>query len=559
MTLSRTHMSMLAAVSIFTGIIAPAVGNASGTFPFPLTNMQIVAYILLILIGIVFLVSAMRNWKWLRLVWVIAIIIIIYLGFMAWTGQVTTSTGTILSSFTWGWFFLLIGCLLLIVSMFRPDTIENKTAQVFDAVVGWIGAMTILWLTVLIIFISFSRSGGYTKSVLQNAFWTGSVETRTGITLSPAYGSIEKLSFDRSKDMISFFTASGSDMVAIPEMRVFDRLPYAKTNISGNAYYIAADGTTTDQSGTLLWKAILPQDINDGLIYIKSGILHELRTSGEDTIIKSVTDTFEELSTTSDGKSHIWKSKTESGYTLYRDGVVVAWPLYGISHISANRDGSSIMSLARDAEWSGAYILKNNIKTIMLEKGYISGTLRMNGSDSIYAIEQDGVIKLIYNGSIIDKKFDEVREIFLEENGTGYAYFWRPLGENTYCLYTRYKGNLCGLTGYMNPRKSADGSSIIYAAIKDGAWGIYRNISPVIKNTGYPNTSSIARDYAFFDTTNPNYYLFISYSNDGYRLYKKWKWIDWIWKDVGLDVLFGYNNKVIMSVQDDTGWRVIEI
>lgn len=32
-----------------------------------------------------------------------------------------------------------------------------------------------------------------------------------------------------------------------------------------------------------------------------------------------------------------------------------------------------------------------------------------------------------------------------------------------------------------------------------------------------------------------------------------------IWNDVGLDVTFGYDKKVIMSVQDDAGWRVIEL
>ncbi len=144
----------------------------------------------------------------------------------------------------------------------------------------------------------------------------------------------------------------------------------------------------------------------------------------------------------------------------------------------------------------------------------------MNGTESLYAVERDGMIELIHNGTILDRKFDEIREVYLDTDGGGYAYFGRPLGESSYCIYTRYRGNLCGLTGYMNPRQAPD-SSIVYAAMVDGAWGIYRNTSPIIRNTGYMSREDISRDYVFFDITNPSYYLFIRGSDTGYRLYKK--------------------------------------
>ncbi len=145
----------------------------------------------------------------------------------------------------------------------------------------------------------------------------------------------------------------------------------------------------------------------------------------------------------------------------------------------------------------------------------------MNGNSSIYAVEQNGYIELVYNGKIIDRKFDEIREIFLDRESDEYTYFGRPLGEQTYCLYTRYRGNICGLSGYMNPRISPDGTGIIFAGLKDGAWGIYRNAIPIIRNTGYPNRDNISADYVFFDITNPSYYLFIRHTNNGYQLYKK--------------------------------------
>jgi len=144
----------------------------------------------------------------------------------------------------------------------------------------------------------------------------------------------------------------------------------------------------------------------------------------------------------------------------------------------------------------------------------------MNGTDSIYAVHQDGIVELISNGSILNRKFDEIREVFLDRDGGDYVYFGRPLGESSYCLYTRYRGNLCGLTGYMNPRQTPD-SSVVYAGLRDGAWGIYRNAKAVISNTGYPNREDISHDYVFFDITNPSYYLFIRYTDAGYQLYKK--------------------------------------
>lgn len=103
------------------------------------------------------------------------------------------------------------------------------------------------------------------------------------------------------------------------------------------------------------------------------------------------------------------------------------------------------MLLVRDKD-AILSIVKNGVKIQNIETGYISGSIRMNGTDSIYTIERDGIIEIVHNGSILDRKFDEIREIWLDTDGTGYVYFGRPLGEESYCLYTRYRGNLCGLT-----------------------------------------------------------------------------------------------------------------
>jgi hypothetical protein len=57
----------------------------------------------------------------------------------------------------------------------------------------------------------------------------------------------------------------------------------------------------------------------------------------------------------------------------------------------------------------------------------IPSTLEINGTDSIYAVEQDGAISIIQNSILSDRKLDEVREVFLDTRAGGYAYFGRPL------------------------------------------------------------------------------------------------------------------------------------
>lgn len=344
-------------------------------------------------------------------------------------------------------------------------------------------------------------------------------------------------------------------MVSFPSGQIYERLPYGTTTIGNTSYTISAEGIVTKYDATIMGKAILPQDISRAIVMLSGSQIVSLSRSGIRTMSGEYTS-IEDIVATREWDHSIWKSKTPDGYRIYRDGDAITTPHYEISHISASSDGRSVMALIWEPDGT-RYIIKNDVKIEQIAPGYIEWTLRMNGTESLYAVERDGVVELIHNGTILDRKFDEIREVYLDTDGGGYVYFGRPLGESTYCIYTRYRGNLCGLTGYMNPRQAPD-SSVVYAALIDDAWGIYRNTSPIIRNTGYINREDISRDYVFFDITNPSYYLFIRGSDTGYRLYKKWAWVNGVYRDVGLDATFGYDNKVIMSVQNDAGWRVIE-
>lgn len=557
MTLSRIHLGMLGVVSIFTGMISPVVTTSTEEFPFPLTDLQIPAYILLVCLAVVCLLLVLRYRTWLQFFGMLILILLGYLFVMAWSEEVRSSSGMITPSLSWGWIFLAIGSILLIGSLFANDR-GFEPPSWSDRLLGLLSAMTILALTSLIIAVSYIpiAERASKNQIIESILGSGSVQTRSWVTMSRPFTSIEKLIFDRKRDALSFFTASGTQLISIPSYWIYDRLPYATTTISDITYTITASGNVMKDTGTVIGKAIIPQLIDRAIVMYSGSDIISLTPSWVNKFTGQYSG-IEDIIATKYWYHSIWQSHTGTGYTIYRDGEIIWEQQHEITQLAASWDGGSIMALVSDPDGIRS-IMKNGVKIETIWTGYIEGTLRMNGTDSIYAVEKDGAIELIYDWAVIDRKFDEIREIFLDADSGGYVYFGRPLGEQSYCLYTRYRGNLCGLTGYMNPRPSPDGTSIVYAGLKDGNWGIYRNAAPIIRNTGYPNREDISRDYVFFDITNPSYYLFIRWRDDGYSLYKKWAWVPWTWKDVWLDATFGYDNKVIMSVQDNAGWRVIE-
>jgi hypothetical protein len=116
--------------------------------------------------------------------------------------------------------------------------------------------------------------------VLESVFGTGSIETQSGVTRSIAFPSIEKMTFDRASDSISFFAASGTQMVSLPSGQTYDRLPYTTTMISNTSYTISADGIVTKDTGTIMGKAILPQDMSRAIVMHSGSEIVSLSRSG---------------------------------------------------------------------------------------------------------------------------------------------------------------------------------------------------------------------------------------------------------------------------------------
>ncbi len=79
MNISRTHFLLMAVVSIFTGMIAPTVGDATINMPYAMTNMQYVAYGILASLVLLFIFSILRWHKVSQLFVAFLIIVIVSL------------------------------------------------------------------------------------------------------------------------------------------------------------------------------------------------------------------------------------------------------------------------------------------------------------------------------------------------------------------------------------------------------------------------------------------------------------------------------------------------
>ncbi len=440
MSLSRTHIAFLAIISIFTGLIGPGTHIGDRLLSYLMTDMRVLTYIILAILIIAFYTAATRQWRWFRICSVLVFIGLWILLFSTLFTKVHAIDDTaIASGLSWGWLFLTIGCLLLVIAYGQREygNSPNGFADTIDGIIGILWGFALACIVWGIILSSLSLfSWGEKNSILRELVGSWNIRTLSwGVKTSTAYESIPYFSYDRKLNTLIMSINTGS-----------------KT-LTQKWYW---EGTWAINIATM------------------SGNLIEV--------------------------SEEW--------TLY-----ILW-------------------------------------TVRKSK---------NGTYSMSGIENNGIKKLIFNNDILGRELEEVREIFISDNGT-YAYFGRPLGESKYCLFTRYKWNKCGLEWYMNPRLWADGSSVIYAGYTEGNWNIYRNSDIIVKNTGYTGRN-ISSDYLFFDITNPRTFLFIKKDEKtGKYIYiKNGVLLPWAWDDVGTRVDFGFDNHIITTAKDGEWWKLLEL
>lgn len=204
---------------------------------------------------------------------------------------------------------------------------------------------------------------------MENIFGSGMIESASGVTRSPVFSSIERMVFDRKRDALSFFASSGTQMVSLPSGQIYERLPYATTRIAGVDYSVSAEGIVTKDTGTVMGRAILPQRIDTAIVMGSGNEIVSLSQAGIMTMSGEYAS-IEDITTTRDGAHSIWRSRSASGYILYRDGVPISIEHYEISHITPSSDGRSIMTLIGATDGS-QYIAKNDVKIEQIAPGYI--------------------------------------------------------------------------------------------------------------------------------------------------------------------------------------------
>ncbi len=558
MNFSRSHIGMLWVISIFTGMIAPVLWVHEEVYPLALTSVKTVSYIILFILTLSFYFISISKWHIVQLLSVIIIWSLIYIAILyVWGDIYATKINEPINSIEWWIVFIMVGILSLTYSGFsnKIDT-KSEFNILSDTIIGIVGALTLLWLSTLIIAASIgTKSIHKGDSILAKIQWEGSVFFASWITMSSAYPDLGSLLFDRKNDRLSYIIHTESGSLIYPES-LFLTWSRAKQRLLGDKKIITSESWTW-VDGMLIARA-KDTEIQEWVLKINTGRWIRFITKTSDVYYTWATGWIWSFATSEDGKTVAWTQETLSGTILIQDGKSMSiWyrSMHGI-HISKN--GKDITSIWVSDQWD-RYILKNWIPVETMRSEAVTWTWKSNWVHNIYVIDNAWILSVIYNWVSIGQEFEEIRDIFLEKNGNGYAFFGRKKGEEAYCFITRFKWSLCGLKWYMNPWFGADWMTIIYAWFKDNRWSIFRNTSILIWDTWY-SRKDIKYDYFFYDATNPKQYIFIEkHGNEQYMLRKNGKVIPIVWKDIGLDIGFWYNNTAILSARDILWWRVIEL
>ncbi len=565
MSLTRTHIAFLGIISVFTGLIGPGTHSGDTLLSYLMTDVRWIAYAILIALILAFTLASTRKWPSYKISATLTILGIAVLGIMTLLGDISNmKTGEWASGISWWWVFLILGTILLLISFKRDELAQQETqfSDVIDTVIGMVWGFALACIAGILILSSLSFfTRGQSHEILSRAYLSGEIRELSGSIRSVSISETPpSLIYDRGRDSLltSIPSASGTEWRLVQEGTVSTgTLKSGQTALllGKNVYGIDANNYAYSGGKLLLGSRI--SEWEKAIVYKESGNIHLLHENGSKIIeYKGIMNT--PLILSRDKSTLVWTSGQVGEKHIVKNGIPMESSYSKIDAIALSWNWQSIIALVSSG--SEKSIIKNGIPVWVLPLGYISGSYISNGSHFLYSVEEKGIKKVVHDMEITSRDLSEIREVFLEEDGGSYAYFGRPIWEKRYCLFTRYKWNLCGLEWYMNPILWADGGSVIFAWKKDGIWSIYRNTDAVIKNTGY-TAEKIEYDYAFFDTTNPRTYLFIERDPLSwlYRYRKNGILLPGIWKDISTDVHFGYDSHILTTGKDDTGWKILEL
>lgn len=491
----------------------------------------------------------------------IGLLILLFLSFFGNIEELKTNTA--MYGIRWWWIFLIIG-IFLAFYVYGKTKDENEEKNNFsdgiDSWIGIVGSLALLCITGIIFMSSYAHFlPGYKKQDITEFIGLENIETLSGwVLISKWYNSIQDLDFDRKTDTLSALIWSGG----VQNFFIFGKKDTYKNELEEWLKPIVVNNILykVNNDGLIFSWGIIRKDFHvlwGNTLFQYNGFTGKI-ISGNNSWNMSFTWEIENPIISKNGTVLLWEEKKDGKIAIMKQGKQIGELYDTILDMKLSPTGSDAMILAENSGIKN--IIKNGEKIGTLPADYITWSYQSNGTIYSYNVWKNNSLWIVINGQEIDKKYEEIRDIFLEDDGYSYAYFARPLGEATYCIFTRYKGNLCGLDAYMNPRLWADGGSLLFAGEKNGTWSIYRNIEKIVKETGYTNTD-IRYDYMFLDTTTPRTFLFIKKNSESgkYELIKNGKLLPQYWSDIWTDVSFWFDNQIILSVKDENGWHIVQL
>lgn len=248
MPISQSHILMLAAVSIFTGIIAPGVANEEIFRPYALTNMQYVAYGILALLALLFFCANFHMRRISMGLTFALIILILSLAMMSVAGVVQSFSGVVLQGFAWGWIFLAMGLLLLFLSLRgKYETSTDEITTLSEKILGIVGLSILLILTAFVVTIAEMNSRKQENTTtIAKMLDPSLVASASGVTLSVPFQHIDHFFLDRKRDMLSFIgtDSTGKSILYPGNIRINDRQNIESTRfLQGRKFIIQKDGS----------------------------------------------------------------------------------------------------------------------------------------------------------------------------------------------------------------------------------------------------------------------------------------------------------------------------
>ncbi len=574
MFITRIHIAILAAMSVFTGIIAP-ITSIQGTYiPLPMTNIRIISFIMLFLMVVAFLSAAKQLWKLYNMLALATTFLIglVLFAFLSGKVEIITSPYGLASSWSWGWVFLLAGVLFFLLQYRTNEKSTEEQSSYhygFDNIIAYTGSFTLLCLMAVIIFASyFQTTRGSGKDYLLHELYGTGLKVQSWMLVSPSYETIDSLTYTRESGL-AFGYKSHEGYRIFSDKKSFSGLVFEKiATITPNYNSIIVHGWKKWFSGIYTGStAFMTGNDSMRMVNGEKWDFAVMTKSGTKWTIKS---TKAEETSFLEGENIEYNSlfnnklytlvKTKSWRALYEETQLLWSGSEKIEKVFIS-DKNTFVLFGKNATGEYIAIQNDTKKTQWTLTGIVAGSFESNGKDISYAIKNMSSYMLVMNEKSFSWEFEEIREVFMNKDGETY-FFGKRQGETTWCFYNSKTSLLCNIRGYMNPKLIPEKGSVVFAGVEwqSKYWNIYLN-GTIISETNYAYLGDISKDWFFIDENNLRNYLFFHFDagKNHYEVMKGKNLLPIPFEDVGIEVYFTPKNHVLFPAKKkEWTWHIIE-